>query len=302
MRVVSLLPSLSELVCSLGRGAELVGVSHECDFPRELSGLPKLTRSLLEPSATSLEIDRAVEARAGSLYELDERALAELKPDLILTQAQCDVCAVSEVGVREAAARLPGSPLVESVNPMDLEGVFAMFRRVGDLLGARTRAEELVGRFEEMEGELAKRWGRMQAPRVVIVEWADPIYSSGHWNPDLVAAAGGREVIGRAGRPARRCEWDDVVSASPDVIILAPCGFDLARSLEELATLSRLPGWDDLPAVRSGRVVVADGSSYFARPGPRLVESLAIVGAAIDPERAGDLAPREGWTRAGAVA
>ena len=295
MRIVSLLPSLTELICDLGRREGLVGVTHECDFPPGVDALPHLTRSKIPAAATGAEIDALVAAQGGSLYDLDADRLASLRPDLILTQSQCDVCAVNERSVREVAAGLPGTPRVESVNPLDLAGVFAMFRRVGDLLDAREAAEGLVSRFESLAGEIARRRAGQQPPRVALLEWLDPPYRSGHWNPEIVALAGGVEVLARAGEPSARVTWAGVAAADPEVLILAPCGFGLERGREELRGLSGVASWESLSAVKAGRVSLADGSSYFARPGPRLTESLAIAAAAIDGGRCGDLAPAAGW-------
>lgn len=295
MRIVSLLPSLTELVCALGRRADLVGVTHECDFPPGVEQFPHLTGSRITASASSAEIDRLVSEQGGALYEFDTERLAMLRPDLILTQEQCDVCAVNEAAVRRAAAALPGSPRVESVNPTDLAGVLAMFRRVGELLGSVEAAETLVGRFEATEAEIVRRRAGQATPRVLLLEWLDPPYSSGHWNPDLIALAGGREVLSRSGERSRRVTWEEIAEARPEVILVAPCGFDLDRAEAELSLLADHAVWRDLPAVREGRVTVVDGSAYFSRPGPRLEASARIAAAAIAPRSCGDLAPREGW-------
>jgi iron complex transport system substrate-binding protein len=299
MRIVSLLPSLTELVCALGLEGDLVGVTHECDFPGGVEALPHLTRSRIPAAATSAEIDTAVAAQGGSLYELDGPLLARLRPDLILTQEQCDVCAVNEATVRRVASGLPGTPHVESVNPTDLAGVHAMFRRVGDLLSKRPAAEALVARFESTAATIRQRLGGRPPRSTVLLEWFDPPFDSGHWNPEIVALAGGREVVGRAGQPSRRIAWDDVARADPEVMILSPCGFGLARSESELPALQARAEWSGLAAVRAGSVVVADGSAHFSRPGPRLEASLRIAAAAIAPEVCGDLAPDEGWRRVG---
>jgi iron complex transport system substrate-binding protein len=302
MRIVSLLPSLSELVCALGRGDALVGVTHECDFPAGVEQLPHLTRSLIPTSASSAAIDAMVSAQPGSLYELDGDLLARLRPDIILTQEQCDVCAVNEATVRRAAASLPGAPHVESVNPTSLDGVHAMFRRVGDLLGARAEAEALVGAFHATAAEIARRRAGRPARSALLLEWFDPPFGSGHWNPDLIALAGGVERLGRCGVASRRLAWAEVAETDPEVIILAPCGFTLERSESELPELSARREWSGLAAVRHGRVVLVDGSAFFARPGPRLESSLRIAAAAIDPDVCGDLAPFPGWRRLTAAA
>jgi iron complex transport system substrate-binding protein len=300
MRIVSLLPSLTELVCTLGRGDELVGVTHECDFPPGVERLPHLTRSVIPTSSSSGAIDALVAKRQGSLYELEADLLARLRPDLILTQEQCDVCAVNEATVRRVAAGLSGSPYVESVNPTTLAGVHAMFRRVGDLLGARSEAEELIAVFEATAAAIARRRAGRARPRTLVLEWFDPPFSSGHWNPEIVALAGGVEPIGRPGERSRRLTWEEVAAADPEVIVLSPCGFTLERTERELPTLRARPEWSNLSAVRRG-VALVDGSAYFSRPGPRLEASLRIAAAAIDPEVCGELAPETGWRRLSAL-
>ncbi len=297
MRIVSLLPSLTELVAALGHADDLVGVTHECDFPPGVDRLPHLTRSRIPPDATSAAIDARVAQSGGSLYELDGALLAELRPDLVLTQTQCDVCAVNEDAVRRVASGLPGTPRVESVNPTDLAGVHAVFRRVGDLVDAREAAEALITAFEATAAEIASRRRGRPDRRVLVLEWLDPPFSSGHWNPEIIRLAGGSETIGRAGERSRRLSWDEVASARPEVLLLSPCGFTLERTDAEWSELARAPGWRDLPAVRNGEVVMVDGSAYFSRPGPRLEASLRIAAAAIDPEACADLAPHSGWRR-----
>jgi iron complex transport system substrate-binding protein len=295
MRIVSLLPSLTELVCSLGHTNDLVGVTHECDYPPVVERLPRVTRSRIPTSASSGAIDAMVVAEGGQLYELDAGLLASLRPDLILTQTQCDVCAVNERRVRDVAATLPGSPSVESVNPTNLAGVHAMFRRVGDLLGARAEAQSIVDKFEATAAEIAHRRSGDCATSVALLEWFDPPFAAGHWNPELIALAGGREVLGRAGAPSRRLTWLEIAEANPEAIVLCPCGFTLDRTESELPGLTARPEWSALAAVRAGRVVLVDGSAYFSRPGPRLEASLRIAGSALDPRKCGDLAPAVGW-------
>jgi iron complex transport system substrate-binding protein len=293
MRIVSLLPSLTELVAFLGRADDLVGVTHECDWPPGIASLPHLTRSLVPAASSSGEIDRLVSEQGGLLYELDEDLLASLRPDLILTQAQCDVCAVNERTVLEAAARLPGRPRVETVNPTTLPEVFGMFLRVGDLIGRREEAERLVASFTDLAEEVSRRCAGRPRPRVVHLEWTDPPYNSGHWGPELVSLAGGEEVLGRTGVPSRRASWEELAAARPDVVLVAPCGFSLGRVEQEWELLRERPEWRALKGVR--RVALVDGNAYFSRPGPRLLESLAIAAAAIGPDRCHDLAPARGW-------
>ena len=299
MRIVSLLPSLTELVCALGHEHDLVGVTHECDFPPTVQSLPFLTRSRIEAEATSAEIDELVSSQQDGLYDLDEDVLAELAPELILTQEQCDVCAVNVETVRDAASRLPGSPDVESFNPLTLDDVFAMFRRVGDLLDRRSDAELIIAGFKLTAGEIGRRSKASKAQpsqprRVLLLEWLDPPYCCGHWNPEIIERAGGVEVVGQAGLRSRRLTWKQVAAGRPEVVIVAPCGFNLERAELEMRAIEDRPEWRDLPAVRNGGVVIADGSALFSRPGPRLETSLRVAAAAIDPENCADLAPDAG--------
>jgi iron complex transport system substrate-binding protein len=208
---------------------------------------------------------------------------------------------VNERTVRDAAQALPGTPRVESVNPTSLAGVFAMFRRVGELIGAGDEAEALIARFDATAAQIATRVAGAPRPRVVLLEWFDPPFASGHWNPELIALAGGREAIGQAGFPSRRLTWDEVAQADPDVILLSPCGFTLERTELELPRLRQRPEWERLSAVREGGVALVDGSSFFSRPGPRLEASLRIAAATIHPGQCGELASRQGWRRLGNV-
>jgi iron complex transport system substrate-binding protein len=299
MRIVSLLPALTELVCALGHQKDLVGVTHECDFPPGIESLPHLTRSRLSAEAQSTEIDELVSAQNEGLYDLDEDMLVELAPDLILTQEQCDVCAVNEETVREAAQRVEGSPTVESFNPTNLDEVFAMFRRVGELLDFESEAGSLIATFKLTVGEIAiqrkSALGKAPAPRRVLhLEWLDPPFCSGHWNPEIIERAGGVEVIGQPGEPSRRITWKQVAASRPEIVIVAPCGFMLERAAVELRAIEHRPEWRDLPAVRNGGVVLADGSAFFSRPGPRLETTLRIAAAAIDPDHCTSLAPPPG--------
>ncbi len=297
MRIVSLLPSLTELVCFLGHRSELIGVTHECDYPTGVENLPHLTRSRIPSGASSAEIDRLVSEQGGSLYDLDADLLAELRPDLILTQAQCDVCAVNEKTVKEVAGSLPGSPQVETVNPLDLAGVLTMFLRVGELLGASEPARNLVSSFESARAELSRRQANRPPVRVALLEWLDPLFIAGHWNPDLLALAGGTDVLGRSGQESRRALFEELKQNEPEALLIAPCGFALDRVEAEWNALSKRLEWQSLEAVQTGRVVLADGSAYFSRPGPRLLQSLGIAAVLVDPEKNADLGPREGWRR-----
>lgn len=288
MRIVSLLPSATEIVCDLGLGGDLVGVTHECDHPRFVADLPKVTRTLIPHDAGSRDIDALVRERLKTqraLYTLDLPTLERLAPDLIVTQALCDVCAVAEAEVTAAACSLPGHPRVINLEPMSLEDVLDTLRAVGRAAGVAGRGEAVVSDMRRRIDAVVARSERVaDRPRVVLLEWLDPPFSCGHWSPELVRLAGGDEVIGRAGRPSRTLTWEEVVAARPDVLVVACCGFSLQRTLVDVPGLAARPGWADLPAVRAGRVYVTDGNAYFSRPGPRLLDSLEILAHALHPD------------------
>ena len=288
MRIVSLLPSATEIVCELGLGDNLVGVTHECDYPHFVVDLPRVTRTLIPHDASSREIDTLVRERLTTqkaLYTLDMPTLERLAPDLIVTQALCDVCAVAEAEVTAAACSLPGRPAVINLEPMSLQDVLDTLLAVGRAAGVSERAEEAVGALQRRVDAVAARSEAVtDRPRVVLLEWLDPPFSCGHWSPELVRMAGGEEVIGRAGYPSRTLDWQEVLDARPDAIFVACCGFSLERTLVDIPGLKSGPGWADLPAVRAGRVFVTDGNAYFSRPGPRLVDSLEILAHALHPD------------------
>jgi iron complex transport system substrate-binding protein len=282
MRIASLLPSATEMVCLLGLGDQLVGVSHECDHPpAAVAGLPRLTASLIPADATSAQIDQLVRERVAGrrpLYRLDADALAAVRPDLIVTQALCDVCAVDEAEVCRVAAALPGQPAVLNLEPTSLAGVFAAIEQVAAAAGVAST--EVVAGLRARVRAVAER-PIADRPTVVFLEWLDPPFCSGHWNPELVHLAGGHELIGRAGDRSQRISWDEVMAADPDILIAAPCGYAVDRAQVDLDRLRDHPIWARLRAVRAGRVHVFDGSAYFNRPGPRLVDSLELLAGAV---------------------
>ncbi len=289
MRIVSLLPSATEIVCELGLGDSLVGVTHECDYPAFVRGLPKVTRTLVPHDTPSGQIDAVVREKlegARALYGLDLEVLERLKPELIVTQALCDVCAVAESEVKAAACALPGAPRVVSLEPMRLAEVFDCLRLVGEAAGILERAREAVARLEARVAAVERRTREIaERPRVALVEWIDPPFGCGHWSPEIVRLAGGVEVVGREGLPSRTTPWPEFVAAAPEVLVVACCGFDRERTRQDLPLLASYPGFRELPAVRSGRVYLLDGNAYFSRPGPRLVDSLELLAYALHPER-----------------
>lgn len=287
MRIVSLLPSATEMICALGLEEHLVGVTHECDFPLVVNTLPKVTRSLIPANASSADIDRLVREQmrtAQALYRLDLPTLEQLRPDLIVTQALCDVCAVAEDEVRSAACVLPGTPRIISLEPQTLTEVFDAICHLAKVVGMDQRGEEIVRELKARVETVAVRSVDLHhRPRVALLEWLDPPFSSGHWGPELVRLAGGREGLGREGQRSRTLRWQDVMEWRPEVIVIACCGFSVERTLADLPRMWAVPGWQTLPAVQSDRVYVVDGSQYFSRPGPRLVDSLEILAHALHP-------------------
>ncbi|UTW53667.1 cobalamin-binding protein [bacterium SCSIO 12827] len=280
-RVVSLLPSATEIVAALGCADWLVGRSHECDFPDGIVALPVCTAPRLDLSGSSAEIDAKVKAAvadAASVYEVLQGPLADCAPDVIITQDQCEVCAVSLADVEAAICDLIDTPArIVSLKPMTLADVFADVERVADALGladhGRTVAEGLRARARALTAP-----SKGPRPRVACIEWTDPLMAAGNWVPELVTMAGGEDVFGTAGEHAPWITWDDLVTADPDVILFMPCGFDLARSTAEARLLmERHPAFKTLKAARTGRVYATDANAYFNRPGPRLVESLELL-------------------------
>ncbi len=285
MRIVSLLPSATEIVCALGLADQLVGVSQECDYPPPAHRLPKITRTLIPTDVTSGEIDRLVSEQlktTKALYQLNLPLLKELRPDVIVTQSLCDVCAVSPNDVQTALAQLPGTPRVVNLEPQSLDGLFEAIRQVASAVGvsADDTIRQLRGRVEAVAARSATVTAR---PHVALLEWLNPPFSSGHWNPELVRIAGGVEGLGKEGRPSRRLRWEEVCEWRPEAVVIACCGFTVERTQQDMAGLQSVAGWDTLPAVRANRVYVADGSQYFNRPGPRLVESLELLAHALFP-------------------
>ena len=287
-RIVSLIASATEIVCALGFEAQLVGRSHECDFPPSVKLLPQLTRPKFNIEGTSAEIDQRVKAtllEALSVYHVDPGMLEDLNPTHIITQSQCEVCAVSLKDVEIAVCRLTNSnPVIVSLEPNSLDAVWADIRQVGDALGAAERADHLVDELESRMDNIVQRTHWLETnPTVAYIEWIDPLMAGGNWMPELVEMAGGANLFGEAGKHSPWMTWDELVTNDPDIIFISPCGFDIARSLQEMPLLSSKPEWKILRAVAAGRVVVADGNQYFNRPGPRLVESLEILAEIIHP-------------------
>jgi iron complex transport system substrate-binding protein len=285
MRIVSLLPSATEIVCALGLGECLVARSHECDYPPEIQDRPVITYSLIPPDLPSHKIDRMVSETLmthATLYGLDVELLQRLDPDLLITQALCDVCAVSFNAVQEAVAQLSPRTRVLNLEPTTLQGVLDTFQQVADAAGVSERGRDLIAQFRERVERVRQRAQNRRPVRVTFLEWLDPPFACGHWTPELVQLAGGIDGHGRAGQPSRRLDWQEVLDWQPEAIVIACCGFTVERTLQDLPTLERLPGWNDLPAVQRGAVFIADGNAYFSRPSPRLADSLEWLAAQLE--------------------
>ncbi len=289
LRLVSLLPSATEIVCALGLQKSLVGVSHECDYPAGVAGLPVVTTTAIPKGLDSKAIDEKVRellATDAALYHLDIEALLALRPTHIVTQALCDVCAVSGAEVEEAACRLPGRPQVINLEPMSLQQVLDTFTLIGAATGRGSQAHDAAQALQSRVDNIAQRSATISKndrPRVAMLEWIDPLFNAGHWTPELLAMAGGIDCLGNLNQPSVSLAEDALLIAQPDVLFIALCGFDLPRTEQDLSLLQRLPGWAALPCVRSGRVYYTDGNAYFSRAGPRLVESLEILAHALHP-------------------
>jgi iron complex transport system substrate-binding protein len=288
-QIVSFLPSATEIACALGLSDQLVGITHECDYPEEIAGKPIVVRNALPIETMSqLEIDQAVAQRmreGRSLYEVDEKLLQALAPDLILTQNLCQVCAPSGNEVSQALSLLPKKPQILWLTPNSLEQIMGNVRDLGEATGRAEEAEELIARGRARLEAIAVLTRNLTVrPRVFCMEWLDPVYCSGHWVPEMVTLAGGEDALSRQGSDSVRIPWNDVVKWAPEVLIITPCGFNLEKSVEQALQLGRYPGWSDLPAVREGRVYAVDANSFFARPGPRVVDGTELLAHLIHPE------------------
>ena len=305
MRIVSLLPSATEIVCAIGLGDELVGVTHECDYPLEVIGKPVVTRSVHDlTTASSRDIHRLVTASmhgGSSLYELDEAALEAAAPDLILTQELCRVCAVSYREVNEAARAIDADINVVSLEPSSIEGIFNTITTVGAMAEAEDAAIDLVESLRERLGAVeetvqTRRDAGRKATRVVGLEWLDPPFATGHWVPEQIQRAGGWDVLGSAGEPSVQTTWAAVTDVDPEMLLLMPCGFHLQETIAAWAATPRPPDYDELLAVRRERIFALDGSAYFSRPGPRVIDGIELLAEILDPEAFVDIAPFGSWT------
>ena len=302
MRVVSLIASATEIVAGLGLEHLLVARSHECDWPESVKKLPQASKPSFPTGGTSRAIDLAVKerlARALSIYEVDAELLRQLKPDVIITQTQCKVCAVSPDDVERAVCQLADRNVkVVSLEPNRLGDVWEDVRRVAAALNQPAEGDKLVDRLRRRVLDIGAKAGpRFPKPKLAVVEWIEPLMTAGNWMPELIEVAGGISVLGEAGQHSPDMTWDQLALKDPDVILVSPCGFDIKRTLQEIPVLEAQRGWKRLRAVRDGRVVVADGNAYFHRPGPRLVESLEILAEVLHPKGFQFGHQGTGWTK-----
>jgi iron complex transport system substrate-binding protein len=288
MRVVSLLPSATEVCYALG--VEPVGVSHECDYPPAARDVPSMNRSSVDPDASSAEInEQVVEAESeGGVYEIDREALAAADPDVVITQGVCDVCAVDDLLVEEALSDVDSDADVVTTDVHSLADLYDDVRRIGAELGRRERARQVVADLRERVDAVAARTADLDRPRVVVLDWLDPVMVAGHWMPELVAVAGGRYGMAETGDRSTPRAWPTVREYDPEVLVGAPCGFDLEQTLANRTDLTGRPGWTDLSAVADDRAVAMDGHHYVNRPGPRLVDTLEHLASLLHPEVFGD--------------
>ena len=302
MRVISLLASGTEIVYALGFGDALAGRSHECDYPPEVMDLPQVSRPGFPVSGASADVDLAVKDRlrkALSIYEVDEDLLRELEPDVLITQTQCRVCAVSPEDLQRSIEDWSesGTRLV-ALEPHRLEDIWEDIRKVARALDAEAEGESLVsalqGRLEALEEWTGARGSR---PSVVTVEWIDPLMTAGNWMPQIIEIAGGRSLMGEVGEHSPWMSWEELAKADPEVLLISPCGFSVRRTLEEVHLLSSDDRWAELRAVRGNRVYVADGNAYFHRPGPRIVESAELLAEILHGESGTGRYEGSGWIR-----
>jgi iron complex transport system substrate-binding protein len=286
VRIVSLVPAGTEIAFALGAGDDVVAVTHDCDFPAAARNLPRVTRSTIAPGSDSLAIDaqvREAAERGESTFHLDPAALAAARPDILLGQTLCAVCAVT---IAQVPATMHPAPIVVPLDGDSLEGIFADIDRAGVALGRRDAAGSLVADLRTRIAHVGFLVAGDGRPSVACLEWLAPLFNAGHWVPEQVALAGGRDVLGEPGARSHELTLADVAAADPDVIVLMPCGFDADRAVKESAALVADPAWDTLRAVREGRVFAVDGNAYFSRPGPRVVDGIELLASLLHPERA----------------
>jgi iron complex transport system substrate-binding protein len=300
-RIVSLIASSTEIVFRLGMGEYVVGRSHECDFPESVKALPVCTGPKFNPDGTSYEIDQRVKAilqESLSVYRVDAVELDRLRPTHVITQAQCEVCAVSLKDVEEAVCQMISSqPQIVSLEPNCLADIWTDIERVGKSLALDERASQLVQGLKSRIAEIETNASDLGHPTVACIEWIEPLMAAGNWMPEIIEIAGGLNLFGLPGKHSPWLLWCDVQEKNPDIILVSPCGFDVSRTMQEMNILAAQPGWKDLKAVKSGQVYVCDGNAYFNRPGPRVVESVEMLAEIFHPEQFNFGHEQFGWIR-----
>jgi len=292
VRIASLVPAATEIACALGAGNELVAVTHDCDYPPAVRALPRITRSTIAPGSDSLSIDTQVRAaveRGESTFHLDPAALAAARPDVLLGQTLCEVCAVT---IAHVPTTLDPAPALVALDGHSLDGILADIVRVGDAIGRADAATALVADLRARIARVEEQVAGLRRPSVVCLEWLAPLFNAGHWVPEQVAIAGGEDLLGRPLVPSIDVPWEDFVAADPEFLFLLPCGFDAERALSEAGVLVVRPEWQRLRAVRNGATYVLDGNAYFSRPGPRVIDGIELLASLLHPERV--LAPAGG--------
>ncbi|HEY4138051.1 MAG TPA: cobalamin-binding protein [Casimicrobiaceae bacterium] len=302
-RIVSFLPAATEMACALGLADQIIGVSHECDYPHGMREKPVVVRNALDLAQLApSEIDRVVSTTVGegnNLYAVDEPLLRSLAPDIILTQDLCQVCAPSGSDVTRVIGSLRPSPDVLYFTPRTMADVDSDLQMLGDATGRRAEADAIIASNRaRLESVAAKLQHIRHRPRVFFAEWVDPIFCAGHWVPEMIALAGGDDPLGRSGSDSVRVSWDDVVASAPEVIIIAPCGYSMAAALEQVELFASKPEWSTLPAVQDGRVFAVDANSYFARPAPRLVDGVELLAHLFHPSETAWCGAAGAWSPA----
>ena len=301
-RIISLLPAATEIICALGLSDNLVGRSHECDYPESVKALPICSDAKFLPGANSAQIDQQVKeilTEALSIYEIDKALIQSLKPDVIVTQAQCEVCAVSLKDVEEALSNLVSAETkIISLEPNTLADIFREIKEISVILDVEEAGNTLIEDLEERIDLIKHKLKFFPAkPKVALIEWLSPIMVAGNWIPELVEIAGGTPLLAENGKHSPFVEWQQIYDANPDILIVTPCGFSIARTLQEIDLLLNLPGWRDLEAVKNNRVYIADGNAYFNRSGPRIVDTIEILAEIITPKYFNYGYEGEGWIK-----
>lgn len=301
MRIVSLLPSATEIACALGLEAQLVGRSHECDYPSAVESLPACTAPKYASDGTSYEIDQRVKAivqEGLSVYRVDAELLNTLKPDVILTQDHCEVCAASYADVKRAVQQQTHSDVeIVSVSPTDLDGIFLSIEKISRTLKVEEKGVRLIQQITNDLNILQSETSRLPSPAVGCIEWIEPLMTAGNWMPELIEIAGGKAVLAEAGTHSSGIEWSSIQQADPDLLLIAPCGYDIDQTLKETEVLKAKPGWEQLEAVQNDRVYVMDGNRYFNRPGPRIVDSARILAEIFYPHHFEANYHPDGWIK-----